>query len=272
MKLENFKELWEKDHQELPEISLEKQNEIHSPLEMIRINMKTEFWLMILTLPMLLIGFPFATEDFNVKTISILVAVLTLGIIIYFYSRFIKLYKMLKKTSINTNYDLFNLKTQLLVSKEIYISYYISYIPLAFVSSLEQIDFQFNMDYHFAVFVVSFLIAIFVLFILIKYWIYYMYGKYIEDVICLVDELNGVEVEMKQRKNRDKTWFERSQKYFIKKFGIKGNILNTVLWFASAYVFIIVFLTIVLLAVILIGAKLDFIDLHILQKALNKGN
>lgn len=99
-----------------------------------------------------------------------------------------------------------------------------------------------------------------------------MYGKYIEDVVCLVDELNGVEVEMKQRKNRDKTWFERSRKYFIKKFGIKGNILNTVLWFTSAYVFIIVFLTIVLLAVILIGAKLDFIDLHILQKALNKGN
>ncbi|MCF2218578.1 hypothetical protein H9Q08_04600 [Chryseobacterium sp. PS-8] len=272
MELENFKELWDKDHQELPEVSLEKQNEIHSPLEMIRINMKTEFWLMILTLPMILIGFPFATEDFNVKTISVLVAFLTVAIIIYFYSRFIKLYKMLKKTSINTNYDLFNIKTQLLVAKEIYISYYISYIPLAFVSSLERIDFQFNIDYHFAVFVVSFLIAIFVLFILIKYWIYYMYGKYIEDVVRLVDELNGVEAEIRQRKNRDKTWFERSQKYFIKKFGIKGNILNTVLWFASAYIFIVIFFTIVLFAVILIGVKLDFIDVHILLKALKKGN
>lgn len=99
-----------------------------------------------------------------------------------------------------------------------------------------------------------------------------MYGKYIEDVVRLVDELNGVEAEIRQRKNRDKTWFERSQKYFIKKFGIKGNILNTVLWFVSAYSFIVIFFTIVLFAVILIGVKLDFIDVHILLKALKKGN
>jgi hypothetical protein len=270
MELENFKELWDKDSQELPEISLEKQNEIHSPLEMIRINMKTEFWLMVITLPMILIGFPFTTNDFNVKTISIFVAVLTVGLIVYFYSRFLKLYKMLKKSSINTNYDLFNIRTQLLVAKEIYISYYVSYIPLAFVSSLEQIDFQFNEDYHIAIFAISFLIAILLLCIIVKYWVYYMYGKYIEDVVRLVDELNGVEVTVKKQKN--KTWFERSQKFFINKFGIGGNILNTVLWFVSGNILITLFLSLILVLVIILGAKFHFIDLNVLLKALERGN
>src|ERR1700750_3007158 len=119
MELENFKELWDKDNrQDLPEISLEKQREIHSPMRMLKINMQTEFWLMVVTLPTLLMGFPFASGDTNIVIISAFVVALTLAFIIYFYSRFLKLYKMLCNSSINTNYDLFNLKTQLLISKE----------------------------------------------------------------------------------------------------------------------------------------------------------
>lgn len=270
MELENFKELWNKDSRQTPpEISLEKQNEIHSPLQMLKINMETEFWLMVVTLPMLLMGFP-VTNDSNIKTISIWVTILTLGLIVYFYSRFLKLYTILKKNSINTNYDLFSLKTQLLISKEIYISYYISYIPLAFLLSLIKINFHFEMEYHLAIFGISFLITLLLVAFIIKYWIYYMYGRYIEDIVHLVDELNGIEV--KQRAVRKKTWFEHSQKFLIHKFGIKGNILNTVLWFISVYVSIIIFLTAVLFIVIVIGVKLDFIDLKTLQKALNSVN
>lgn len=143
MELENFKELWNKDTgQESPEISLEKQREIHSPLEMLKVNMETEFWLMIVTLPLLLTGFPFASTDSNIKTISVLLTILSVAIILYFYSRFLKLYKLLRKNTTNTNYDLFTLKTQLLISKEIYISYYILYCLysswISFVSDSNQ--------------------------------------------------------------------------------------------------------------------------------------
>jgi hypothetical protein len=266
MDLENFKKLWDKEEHDLPEISLEKQDEIHSPLEMIRINMKTEFWLMIVTLPAVLIGFPFATDDFNVKMIAVFVTFLTLGLVVYFYSRFLKLYKMLSKTSINTNYDLFNIRTQLLVSKEIYICYYISYIPLAFVSSLEQINFKFNLDYHIAIFGITFLLAILILVIIIRYWIYYMYGKYINDVVRLVDELNGVEAIPKKKVKI--TWFERTQKFLMTRFGIRGNILNTVIWFVSVYVFITIIVSLVIVTVIMLGAKFNWIDMQILKKAL----
>ncbi len=270
MELENFKELWNREEHNLPEISLEKQDEIHSPLEMIRINMKTEFWLMIVTLPAILIGFPFATQDFNVKMIAVFVTVLTLGLVVYFYSRFLKLYKMLSKTSINTNYDLFNIRTQLLVSKEIYICYYISYIPLAFVSSLEQINFKFNLDYHIAIFGITFLIAVLLLCVIIRYWIYYMYGKYINDVVRLVDELNGV--ELIPEKTRKITWFERSQKFFMTRFGIRGNILNTVIWFILAYLFIIIFFSLTIAGIIILGAKFGWIDLQVLLKALDRSD
>jgi hypothetical protein len=271
MELENFKELWNKDTgKESPEISLEKQREIHSPLQMLKINMETEFWLMVITLPLLLTNFPFASTDSNIRTISAFVTILTLAFIVYFYSRFRKLYKLLRKNSINTNYDLFNLKTQLLISKEIYISYYISYIPLGFILSLIKINFHFDMEYNLAIFGISLLITLLLVAFIIKYWIYYMYGRYIDDVVRLVDELNDIEVKpLTQKKG---TWFERSQKFFMNKFGIKGNVVNTVIWFASMYIFIIVFLTVVLLIIIIAGAKLDFLDFGSLQRALNKLN
>jgi len=238
MELENFKELWNKDTgQESPEISLEKQREIHSPLEMLKVNMETEFWLMIVTLPLLLTGFPFASTDSNIKTISVLLTILSVAIIVYFYSRFLKLYKLLRKNSTNTNYDLFTLKTQLLISKEIYISYYIAYIPLGFLLSLIQINFHFDREYNLAIFGISLLITLLLIAFIIKYWIYYMYGRYIDDMVRLVDELNGIEVS--QRPEKRKTWFERSQKFFMNKMGIKGNILNTVIWFVFMYIFII---------------------------------
>lgn len=271
MNLENFKELWNKDAgQDPPEISLDKQREIHSPLQMLKINMETEFWLMIVTLPLLLTGFPFASPDANIKIISTFVTILTLAFVVYFYSRFLKLYKLLRKNSINTNYDLFNLKTQLLISKEIYISYYISYIPLAFLLCLIKINFHFDMEYNLAIFGISLLITLLLVCFVIKYWIYYMYGRYIDDIVELVDELNGIEIRPKAI--REKTWFERSQKFFMNKLGIKGNILNTVIWFISMYIFIILFLTVILLIIIIIGAKLDFINIVTLQRALERLN
>ena len=50
MDLENLKQVWDKEKIEsVPEISLEKQKEIHTPLEMIRKNMRTEFWISIVS-------------------------------------------------------------------------------------------------------------------------------------------------------------------------------------------------------------------------------
>ncbi|MCY0977333.1 hypothetical protein PGH12_00550 [Chryseobacterium wangxinyae] len=267
MELDNFKDLWKKENsQNPPEISLERQNEIHSPLQMLKINMQTEFWLMIISTPMIFTGLPSVTDDQNIRIISILVSILTLMIIIYYYSRFRKLYKLLKSENTNTNYDLFNLKTQLLVSKQIYISYYISYIPLAFLLSLIHINFQFDIKYNLAVFISSFVITILVISFILKYWLFYMYGKYIDDVVHIIDELN--DREMQPRKPRRKSWFENSQKFLIKKLGIIGNVINTIIWFILGYCFIFLFFLISILLIIFIGVKMNLIDLETLKQTL----
>lgn len=269
MELDNFKELWKKDKDQLPELSLEKQNEIRSPLQMLTINMKTEFWLMLVIIPVMVFGFPFSTDDYNIRMITIFVTVVMLAIIIYFYSRFLRLYRLLKKSSINTNYDLFNLRTQLLISKQIYISYYISYIPLSFLLSLIRINFHFDVEYNLAIFGISFLLTFMMLWFIIKYWTYYMYGRYIDDVSRLVDELNDIELSPQIRK---KSWFERSQQFFINKYGIKGNVLNTVLWFILVYIFTIIILTIILYSIIILGDQLDLVDKSDIKKALKELN
>lgn len=267
MELDHLKNLWNEDDKNTPpEISLEEQKQIHSPLEMIRINMKTEFWLMIFTLPMLFSGFPSASGDYNIKMISTFQIILSVCFIVYFYSRFIKLYKLLGKKNINTNYDLFNLKTQLLVSKELYLSYYITYIPLAFVVCLIQIGFHFEEDYHIGIFVVSLLMCVLLVAIFIKYWIYYLYGRYINQVIYLIDELNGIDVELIIEKKR--TWFERTQNFLMEKFGFRGNILNTVIWFFGMYFTFIAFMVIILLIILIVGTVCNLIDINEFNKAM----
>lgn len=271
MELDQLKNLWNKDEDNTPpEISLEEQKQIHSPLEMIRINMKTEFWLMLFTLPLLFYGFPSATGDHNLRLIAMFQIAFSLCFIIYFYSRFVKLYKLLGKKNINTNYDLFTLKTQLLVSKELYISYYITYIPLAFIISLIQVGFHLEKDYHLTVFAVSLLISIFLICFIIKYWVHYMYGKYINQIVYLIDELNGV--EGKPLVIKKKTWFEKSQDFFMSKFGFKGNIANTVIWFVMMYFVFMACLTIVLTIIIIVAVLCKWIDINAFTKALQHLN
>ncbi|MCW3166978.1 hypothetical protein OMO38_00425 [Chryseobacterium sp. 09-1422] len=266
MEIDNLKEFWNKDQEALPEVPLEKQDEIFSPLEMIRINMKTEFWLLIITLPSLLYGFPFDNTNVNITRIAAFEVFLTIGFMTYFYTRFIKLYRMLRTTGINTNYDLFNMKTQLLVSKEIYISYYISYIPLAFLISLINVNFHLDNVYYITVFGFSFLLSVLVVFIMIRFWIHYMYGRHISELVSVIDELNGIAVQ--SYASEKKSWFERSQLYLKSKFGLKGHILNTILWFISSYILLTVALCLVIVIAVVIGIKLDYIDKHLLLKVL----
>lgn len=268
MEIDNLKELWNKDMQEPPEISIERQNEIYSPLEMIRINMKTEFWILIITLPGMLYGFPFDDKDVNIKTISAFQVFLSVCFMTYFYTRFIKLYKMLKSTGINTNYDLFNIKTQLIVCKEIYIAYYIAFIPLAVLIALINVNFHLDNVYYIFMFGVSMLTSVLVVFIMIKFWIHHMYGKYIYEVVSIIDDLNGIKNSGLIHKNN--SWFDRSQNFLRSKYGLKGHVFNTVVWFFTSYILLTVILLVIICVIFVIGIKLDIIDKATLFKMLAK--
>lgn len=258
MELENLKDLWSKDQPEnTPKVSIEGTEKLNSPLKMLQMNMRTEFFVwLLLIIPYGVYNMLSSPEDENIRKISILITVLMLLIMLYFGWRFRKLYSYLENRDVSTNYGLFSLKTKLLVSKELYISYYISYIPMVFLMSLIQVKFHFDFKYSGLVFGISFLLSSVVLFIMIKNWFYLMYGKYINQIECLIDDLNGIDVPnvIKPRKT---TRFEKTQAYFIGKMGVFGNFLNTLIWFALFYGFFFIILFLFFFILIIALVKLD---------------
>ena len=80
MDLDNLKSLWNKeDVSETPEISPEKQRQMHHPLERIRKNMRYEFWSTITLLPVILVVIWFFPIPFRFRVyIEVLVASMAL--------------------------------------------------------------------------------------------------------------------------------------------------------------------------------------------------
>ena len=96
MDLENLKQVWDKEKIEsVPEISLEKQKEIHTPLEMIRKNMRTEFWISIVSFLIFGIQIFFIVKGTEQTFFLIMLAFITLGILGYYYLKFYSFYKKL---------------------------------------------------------------------------------------------------------------------------------------------------------------------------------
>ena len=89
MDLENLKQVWNEEKIEsIPEISLEKQKEIHTPLEMIRKNMRTEFWTSIVFFLLWAVSSPFSGMDIK-HTYLLVILILTAFVIIgYYYLKF----------------------------------------------------------------------------------------------------------------------------------------------------------------------------------------
>ena len=86
MDLENLKQVWNEEKMEsIPEISLEKQKEIHTPLEMIRMNMRTEFWMNIIFFPLWAVLFPLMGKNIEqTYLLVILIFIALLSEILYF--------------------------------------------------------------------------------------------------------------------------------------------------------------------------------------------
>lgn len=266
MDLDNLKTLWKKDEGDtLPEISLEHQQEIATPLDMIKLNMRTEFWLVVVYLVLSIInsiGLDYSPEESFYTNI---ISALSLGIMIYFYCRLRSFYKKFGNASMNTNYSLLNLKTELMVTKEIFLSYYVLYIPLNFMSFMVYNGFEKMDEMSYFMFILSFVICVLMILFVRKYWLYYMYGIYIDRIVNLVDELNGVETNWKTKRL---TWFQRTQKYLISKLGLVGNMLNTLLWIGICWATASIVFVIIGTATLFIGSWLGWIDVDNFQSEL----
>ena len=195
MDLDNYKQLWSKEEiSETPEISLEKQTQIHTPLEKIRKNMRMEFWsttiLLILVLGIIwLFPLPYKFRLY----IFILVFSMTL-VTMFFYHRFFKLYKEIGNLNLKTLESLKDLLFQFELNKQYYVSFYLSFVPFVVCEMILTVEFSPNFNYvsdfvFTSIFVGSIVFGLIALYILGRLFFQYFYGKYIQKIKTLVRDL-----------------------------------------------------------------------------------
>lgn len=191
MDLDNLKEMWSNDDAaSTPPISLEKQKEIHLPLEKIRKNLRMEFWMnnvcLVILIPIITLYFDFGLVEFTFLSVMLL-------IVGYYTYNSYQFYKKSKYQSFETYHHLLELKYEMKLYTEMYKSYYISCVPLflailvMFVNESNFFNFP-DKIMHYAPFIIFFSIVAFVLGFGVL-WFNSYYGKYIKQIEKTIDDL-----------------------------------------------------------------------------------
>ena len=89
MELDQLKNIWDKeDVSQTPEISTEKQREIHQPLEKIRKNMRMEFWSSLMAFVLIVLYFIFSVDDFKLRSYGIILTISAVIVTAFYYYQF----------------------------------------------------------------------------------------------------------------------------------------------------------------------------------------
>lgn len=225
MNIDTLKNIWDKEKIEItPEISLEKQKEIHSPLEKIRKNMKLEFWASLISLPLIITGVPAILKNLT----SLLAIFLLIGVSAHYYLKFYTFYKKINPQNFKTYHNLLDLRYELVLNTELYKSYYLNATTIA-IYIISLLFVKGNIIFSIA----SISIVILLLYVFGKIWLHDMYGKHIETISKLVAELNDEEDDFQYDRSfikiKDKLSFlNKYQNYCQNKFGKQGNLIYSI--------------------------------------------
>ena len=244
MDLENLKQVWDKEKIEsVPEISLEKQKEIHTPLEMIRKNMRTEFWISIVSFLIFGIQIFFIVKGTEQTFFLIMLAFITLGILGYYYLKFYSFYKKLNTQNLNTYHSILDLRYELVLNSELYKSFYIAAIP--FILDFYYVLYIGNEDIDLTFFSIISLSFCVLIYFVGKYWLYENYGKYIQKISKIVAEITGEEDGFEYDRSflkiqKESVFLQKIRNFCNEKFGKYGQTAYII--FLLILVFLISFL------------------------------
>lgn len=191
MELEQLKNIWDKEEvTETPEISTEKQKEIHLPLEKIRKNMRMEFWMNVVSMLVLLPLMSSFTENQYIRWTLYFIMLFILG---YYTFKFNKLYQKILNQQFDTFHSMMELNYDLKLNVELYKSYYVASVPFfmgIFFVLLEKHNFftDENLIMHYAPFILFFAITALILGIG-SWWLENYYGKYVKQISKIVQDL-----------------------------------------------------------------------------------
>lgn len=194
MNIDELKNTWNDDiTEETPEISIEQRNKINLPLEKMRKNMRQEFWwiigIFIFAFMVCSVCRPFKLQLY----ITVLIASMLI-VTVFFFSKFFKLYNEISNTELKTYDALKDLVIQFNLNKQYYLSYYISFAPFLVCEILIVLEFipwpKPLSETKIAVILIgSVIIGLFVLFLSGRLWFHRYYGRHIQRIESLLNEL-----------------------------------------------------------------------------------
>lgn len=196
MELDQLKNIWDKEEiAETPEISTEKQKQIHLPLERIRNNMRMEFWYTVVMF-LLIIAF-FILKDmyiFKFKVYVITLVSAQMLVTSFYFFKFFNLYKNLTSVNLNTADSLKDLCYQFKLNEQYYLSFYLSFVPFVVCEMLLIFEFTPSLKIIQGLeFILTFLgLCVFTLLLLYFvgiWWFKRYYGKYISQILQIAKNL-----------------------------------------------------------------------------------
>ena len=244
MDLENLKQVWNEEKIEsVPEISLEKQKEIHTPLEIIRMNMRTEFWISIISFLIFGIQIFFTVKGREQTFFLIMLAFIALFILGYYYLKFYSFYKKLNTKNFNTYHNILDLRYELVLNSELYKSFNIVFVPI--MLGLYSTLYLHNKESNIIFFIILFLTFCVILYFIGKYWMYESYGKHIMKISKIVAEITGEEDGFEYDRSflkiqKELIFLQKIRNFCNEKFGKYGQTAYII--FLLILVFLISFL------------------------------
>ena len=231
MDLENLKQVWNEEKIEsIPEISLEKQKEIHTPLEIIRKNMRTEFWVSIISFLLWAVSSLFTRMDTKHTYLLVMLIFIASIIIVYHYLKFYTFYKKLNTQNLNTYHSILDLRYELVLNSELYKSFYIASFPFILDFYFYNVLYVGNKDFDLAFFTILSLLLCVVIYFIGKYWLYENYGKYIQQISKIVAEITGEEDGFEYDRSflkiqKEFVFLQKTRNFCNEKFGKYGQIV-----------------------------------------------
>ncbi|WP_131725543.1 MULTISPECIES: hypothetical protein [unclassified Chryseobacterium] len=195
MNIDDLKNTWNEENLDyIPEISTEQRKTLNLPLEKMRKNMRGEFWstVGIFVFAFVLMAFSPAPFKFNFY-INLLVTSM-MFVTAFFFSKFFTLYKEMGNPELSTYDGLRDLLHQLELNKQYYLSFYIAFVPFLVCEMIIVLEFiprpvpLTNIQIA-SVSIGTLIAGIFALYYIGKWWFNRFYGKNIDTIKKLVDDL-----------------------------------------------------------------------------------
>lgn len=197
MNIDDLKNAWNEDNSlDTPEINTEQKKKIHLPLEKMRKNMRMEFWS---TFALFIFGFFIVYScgaPFKFKFYMGILLASMVCVTFFFFSKFFQLYKEMTDPVMKTLESLKDLLYQLDLNKQYYLSFYLTFVPFLVCELIIVMEFiprpQPLSDTKIASILIGTLaVGLFALFSFGSFWFQRLYGKHIQQIRTLLNELEN---------------------------------------------------------------------------------